>query len=348
MAEDKAMPSESSSSQSSHTIKIPYFQGRRSIRVRRSRSAPKELQLPIEIKDSEKNPSFFRRIHTSFWKVVLLLAAYLGIATICFYFVRNQMKGGKTNGVVDAVYFSTVTMTTVGYGDIVPSSVLTKLLACAFVFIGMALVALILNHAASYLVEKQEIMLVKALHITDNVGQDVIVANKAKYKCIVVISILLVMIVIGTVFLVKVEGFDFVDAFYCVCSTITTLGYGDKSFSTTGGRVFAVFWILTGTILLAQLFLSLAEMNTERRQRELAKWVLDRKMTRRDLEIADIDNDGVVGPAEFAIYKLKEMGKISHEDISVVMEEFDGLDFDQSGTLSGSDITLAQFSSRHS
>jgi potassium channel subfamily K len=47
-------------------------------------------------------------------------------------------------------------------------------------------------------------------------------------------------------------------------------------------------------------------------------------------------------PAEFIIYKLKEMGKISQEDISLFMEEFEDLDVDQSGTLSVSDITLAQ------
>ncbi|KAJ8754832.1 hypothetical protein K2173_015344 [Erythroxylum novogranatense] len=34
------------------------------------------------------------------------------------------------------------------------------------------------------------------------------------------------------------------DSFYCVFSTITTLGYGDQSFSTTAGPSFAIFWIL--------------------------------------------------------------------------------------------------------
>jgi len=48
--------------------------------------------------------------------------------------------------------------------------------------------------------------------------------------------------------------------------------------------------------------------------------------------------------AEFVIYKLKEMGKISQEDISLVMQEFEQLDVDDSGTLSPSDITLAQSS----
>lgn len=38
------------------------------------------------------------------------------------------------------------------------------------------------------------------------------------------------------------------------------------------------------------------------------------------------------------------MGKITEEDISLVMEEFEDLDVDQSGALSASDIMLAQSS----
>ncbi|MCH96799.1 two-pore potassium channel 1-like [Trifolium medium] len=67
-------------------------------------------------------------------------------------------------------------------------------------------------------------------------------------------------------------------------------------------------------------------------------------MTNFDLEAADLDEDGTVGAAEFVIYKLKEMGKITQEDITLVMKEFEELDVDQSGTLSVSDITLAQSS----
>lgn len=36
------------------------------------------------------------------------------------------------------------------------------------------------------------------------------------------------------------------------------------------------------------------------------------------------------------------MGKISQEDISLVMEEFEELDVDQSGTISTIDLTLAE------
>ncbi|KAL0926580.1 hypothetical protein M5K25_002819 [Dendrobium thyrsiflorum] len=287
-----------------------------------------------------------RNFRPSFRQASLLLIIYLIIGCTCFYLVRDQIVGKKTNGILDALYFCIVTMTTVGYGDLVPESVPAKLLACAFVFSGMAFVALFLGKAADYLVEKQEVLLVKAVHLRRKVGtrqmMKEIEAKKAEYKFLTITVALLVLVILGTVILVKVEKLNIIDALYCVCATITTLGYGDKSFSTTFGRVFAVFWILTSTICLAQFFLYLAEIQMEHRQQTLVKWVLTRRMTVVDLEAADLDDDGVVGAAEFVIYKLKEMGKINQEDVALVMEEFENLDVDQSGTISNSDLLLAQ------
>ncbi|RYR00678.1 hypothetical protein Ahy_B07g088812 [Arachis hypogaea] len=271
-------------------------------RFRRARSAPCNDVDPQDTNGNipiPRSDSIFGNIHPSFRKVAIYLVVYIGVGAIVFYLVGNQIKGLKTDGVLDAVYFTIVTMTTVGYGDIVPNSNLTKLLACAFVFTGMALVGLILGKAADYLVEKQEFLLVKALHMHQNVGQREILkeveVNKTRYKFLLAFFLLLIMIIAGTVFLIMVEKLEFVDAFYCVCSTLTTLGYGDKSFSTEAGRIFAVFWILAGTISLAQVFLYIAELNTESRQKKIVKWVLSKKMTNLDLEAADIDDDGTVG-----------------------------------------------------
>lgn len=319
----------------------------------RSRSAPSidRSSVPMDVVHEQFPGSQLISDYfcPSFKKVALFLVIYLGAGALCFYLVKDQLSGKKTNGVLDAVYFSIVTMTTVGYGDLVPNSTATKLLACAFVFAGMALVGMLLSRAADYLVEKQEVLLYKALHIRekDDVGQadhmtKQIETNKVKYKFYTTAVFLVLMVFIGTVFLWKVEKLNVVDAFYCVCSTITTLGYGDKSFSTGEGRLFAIFWIVTSTICVAQFFLYLAEIYAERRQKRLAKWVLTRRMTYVDLEAADLDEDGAVGAAEFIIYKLKEMGKISEQDIALVMEEFEDLDVDHSGTLTTSDLIVAQ------
>ncbi|GAB2301008.1 hypothetical protein Dimus_035044 [Dionaea muscipula] len=323
----------------------------------RSKSAPLEKTDPlgyINVADSSTDPPsvFDWHDNPSLVRVFMILALYVGAGTICFFMVRDQLKGKKTDGIVDAIYFCIVTMTTVGYGDLVPGSTLAKLLACLFVFSGMAVVGILLSRAADFLVEKQENLFAMAIHLRDKVPpaacsdnniiqEAVLETNKTKYKLIMALMLMLVLGVVGTFVLTAVEKMRLVDALYCVCATITTLGYGDESFSTKGGRVFAVFWILSSTICLAQFYFYLAELYTERRQRSLVKWVLERKLTYQDIEAADLDNDKVVSASEFILFKLKEMKKINQEDISVLMECFRNLDVDQSGTLTAADIMPA-------
>ncbi|XP_065862633.1 two-pore potassium channel 1 [Euphorbia lathyris] len=318
-------------------------------RFRRIKSAPPADYVPSDIVDdvSLKRPeSIFGSLHTNIRIVGLYLGIYLGVGTLCFYLVRDDIEGTKTSPIIDAVYFCVVTMTTVGYGDLVPKTSLVKILASIFVFSGMAIGALMLSRAADYLVEKQELLLVNALNRHKNLGLcksiNQIESNRVRYKCILAVAMLSFLMVIGTIFLLHVEGMDPIDAIYCVCSTITTLGYGDQSFSTRAGRVFAIFWIMISTLILGLCFLYVAEVLSETKQKALVNWVLTRKTTNVDLEAADIDDDGVVGASEFVVYKLKEMGKITEQDISLVMEEFENLDVDDSGTLSVSDLALAQ------
>lgn len=167
------------------------------------------------------------------------------MGVIIFYLFTGQISGKTTNRVLDALYFVIVTMTSVGYGDLVPNSATTKLLACAFVFTGMAMIALLISKAADYLVEKQKVLFFKALHMNMKGGDAKMMrameTNRMKYKFYCVALLVAMVMVVGTVFLWKVEKLSLVDSFYCVCATITTLGYGDKSFSSKLGRVFAVF-----------------------------------------------------------------------------------------------------------
>ncbi|XP_074320169.1 two-pore potassium channel 1-like [Silene latifolia] len=317
-------------------------------KLRRSRSAPIIVCIPRDIHSNEPVPTpepRFPKLHPSVRRVTAFLTIYLGIGAICFYMVTDQLSGKKTTPIVDALYFCVVTMTTVGYGDLVPRTALAKLLACAFVFSGMALIVLVLSKAADYLVEKQEGLIKSARRMRRKFRPDDILkeieTKKVKHKCVVTSIVLFLLQVTGILFLIFVEKLDFLDAFYCVCVTMTSLGYGDNSFSTKRGRIFAVLWILTSTICVAQLFLYLAELNTERRQNDLIKWVLSRRVTIVDLEDADIDHDGVVNAAEFVLYKLKQMRKISQDDVLRVLKEFEELDVNQAGSLSIFDLTFA-------
>lgn len=263
-------------------------------------SAPGGVVLHPEHNDVKTlhPPGSFAPNSLKFKHVFLLLAVYLGMGAVCFFLIRDQIEGKKTNGVLDAIYLCVVTMTTVGYGDLVPSSTLAKLLSCVFVFAGMALVGFVLSKAADSFLEKQEFLLAKAIHLRKHYNSteivDVVESNKVKYKFLTALALLVGLMIAGTLFLVFVEGLTVFDAFYCVCATITTLGYGDKSFSTKWGRIFASFWIVISTICLAQFFYYFAEVYTEQRKRSMIKWALTRKLTVLDLRAADLDNNNEV------------------------------------------------------
>ncbi|KAL4562528.1 hypothetical protein LXL04_034735 [Taraxacum kok-saghyz] len=284
--------------------------------------------------------------HFNLKQVAIILAAYLTLGTLCFSLIQDEISGTKTNKILDSVYFCVITMTAAGYGDVGPETKLAKSLACIFVFTGMALGGFALSKAADYIVGKQEILFVKAIHMHETYGQNEIIkeaeSNKVKYKFFTILTLIIFLMTVGTLFLSLVEQLSYFEAFYCVCATITTLGYGDKSFSTHGGRLFAIFWILITTVCLAQLFVYLVELWTDNRRQMLVHWVINRKLTIQDLEKADLDDDKAVSAAEYIVYKLREMGKVSNEDIAIVVEGFKNLDVDHSGTLTVDDIKLIE------
>uniref|UniRef100_A0A7N2M9D1 Uncharacterized protein n=1 Tax=Quercus lobata TaxID=97700 RepID=A0A7N2M9D1_QUELO len=67
-----------------------------------------------------------------------------------------------------------------------------------------------------------------------------------------------------------------------------------------------------------------------KQQMALVKLVLAQMTKNQDLEAADLDGDRVVNSSEYILYKVKEMGKITQEDISLAMKDFE--DLDQSGS----------------
>ncbi|KAL3503612.1 hypothetical protein ACH5RR_038061 [Cinchona calisaya] len=256
--------------------------------LRKCKSEPLLEYLPEELNGnyiSHPQPiSIFHKLHRiSTLSISICIFLYIAIGSISFHFLSHQIKGKKTNGFLDSIYFCIVTITTVGYGDLVPNSVATKLLSCVFIFSGMAIIGLLGIRGADYLIEKQEMLLGQAMILQEEVINPQQFVNEFKtrivwYKLVREIIFLLVLIVVGIIFLNRVEKMDFVDAFYCVCSTISTLGYGDERFSTKAGRVFAIFWILISTLCLARLFLNVVEVRIEKRRKELVTWIVTKRL----------------------------------------------------------------------
>ncbi|GLJ41398.1 hypothetical protein SUGI_0856890 [Cryptomeria japonica] len=168
----------------------------RSRRLYHCRTAPSSYSNKNKTKIEDMHsilPYKTKGIRPTLSQAGLVLFIYLGVGMICFYNVEDELRGLRTSRLVDALYFTVVTMTSVGYGDLVPNGALPKLLACFFVFSGMALVGLLLSGAADYLVEKQEKLLIKAFHKQQNNGSNDLLnetkINKSKLKLLVFLDL---------------------------------------------------------------------------------------------------------------------------------------------------------------
>ena len=62
----------------------------------------------------------------------------LAIGTIAYHFIENLSW-------IDSVYFSTITLTTIGYGDIAPQTDIGKLFTVFYVIIGISIIGAFVN-----------------------------------------------------------------------------------------------------------------------------------------------------------------------------------------------------------
>lgn len=60
----------------------------------------------------------------------------------------------------------------------------------------------------------------------------------------------LVILGAGAIVYHYLEGWEWIDCFYFCIITLTTIGYGDFSPQTDGGKIFTIFYILIGLGLI--------------------------------------------------------------------------------------------------
>lgn len=95
--------------------------------------------------EEEEHKRFHRRL---VYVVIVILLFLFGGAT--FYYLFEKWR------YLDALYFSAYTMTTVGYGDIVPKTDIGKIFTIFYVFAGVAIALYGLSVIATHFVEVRE------------------------------------------------------------------------------------------------------------------------------------------------------------------------------------------------
>ena len=93
--------------------------------------------------------------HERLFKVFGVVCLIIIYGALAIFFADRYYQSKGTGGIFDALYWAVVTITTVGYGDIVPSSKVGKIFALIIILSGPALLSLITASIASILVERK-------------------------------------------------------------------------------------------------------------------------------------------------------------------------------------------------
>lgn len=96
--------------------------------------------------------AIFRKLKTIDPEIVRASAAFflmICVGTLVYAFAEGW-------SFVDAAYFSVITLTTIGYGDMHPTMAFTKLFTMAYVLIGVGLVFYLFTSLAHHLFEDEK------------------------------------------------------------------------------------------------------------------------------------------------------------------------------------------------
>ncbi len=93
--------------------------------------------------------AIWRGLRDSEFQVLLTLTAITLISGTLFY---RYAEGWS---VLDSLYFSVITLTTVGYGDLSPSTPLSKIFTMAYLMVGIGIIVAFVNKIASDAVSRR-------------------------------------------------------------------------------------------------------------------------------------------------------------------------------------------------
>lgn len=222
-----------------------------------------------------------------------------------------------------------------------------KLVTCFFMMVGVGVIGTVLGIVANAIKDKQRQLERRA----DAVLEDMNIDNDDDEDCMTPVRWSLLfsfisltsLLLLGTLVMMEAEDLRFIDAFYFSVTTLTTVGYGDLSPQKPGTRLFAVFYLIIGTMVIAKALGDIAAIPMEQHQMKLEKMVLEQYGNELSLEeLKELaeggDNPDFCTRAEFVLGMLVKLRRVAEEDIMVCVQQFEVLDADGSGHLSAADV----------
>ena len=92
------------------------------------------------------------------YTLVVFLGFLIFIGSTAIYLFENPASGGQIDNLFDAVYWSVVTLSTVGYGDITPHTIGGRLVTMALIFTGLGILSFFTSIIVSAFTDKMQDM----------------------------------------------------------------------------------------------------------------------------------------------------------------------------------------------
>eukprot|EP00941_MAST-03F_sp_MAST-3F-sp1_P000080 g80.t1 len=294
----------------------------------------------------------------------LLLLGYIGVSCAYYKYSANALhKDIEEASMVDAVYFTIATITTVGYGDLKPETAGGKWFTIFFSGVGLLVTALFVGAVASYRhaaalkaeYQAEKDLAKKMREIDDGVAGEE--ENPwlheglhlfQEYSLVIIRLVwdafaLVLVVSIGTVFYYLENESDVVDAIYFAVQSTLLVGYGDLYPTTEKGKIFCMAYLPVCAIVLANFLMDVSSVPVKVRRMQTEKKVLNSfgQQLGAD-EFAQLTNSGknpaYVTRQEFIFNMLLRLKKVSQHDVDRCARLFDMLDADRNGVLTAADI----------
>uniref|UniRef100_A0A7S3P7I4 EF-hand domain-containing protein n=1 Tax=Amphora coffeiformis TaxID=265554 RepID=A0A7S3P7I4_9STRA len=288
-----------------------------------------------------------RALHTCLFHTF----TYYVVAVILFSFVVQDWN------IVDSLYYATVLFTTIGYGDVVPTSDWSRVATMGLAFYGIIILGVFLGIYGGSLVDShnQSIESHKKKINTDLV-KNMESSSKATdadqkdqdddepslfqdvLRVIVLETPIVSVVVLCGLVIGHFEGWGFIESLYWTVITGSTIGFGDDSPKVRGARIASIFFLPLAVGVVGEVLGRVAGVYLDRKQRMAEKTFLQQSLTLSDIKTMDANNDGSVDKAEFLSYMLVTLQRVEKEEIDSLLSLFDKLDVDNSGTLNREDL----------
>lgn len=297
-------------------------------------------------------------------KALAVLAFYMVLAILVYPALEPDWTA------IDAAYFAAMTMSTVGYGDISPSSAGSRVFTIFMIFFGIVFVFAQVAMAVSFLTAPitrkgreflEYLMPQIPVDLDGDGGVDYYMPRPplVYYSKNLLPSMLLTLglqVVSALIFCALTAGTEgawtFGDAIYHCLVTATTVGYGDVSNGTQGGRLWAVFHILLSVCMLGELISTLDELTTRRAEtlarvkqlsRELDEELLNQLMDRAKQMRPLVTRDGKgLTELEFVLAMIVELEVVQWDQVQPFIKQFRKLDITGDARLGVDDLKLIQ------